>query len=159
MPVRSAANNFTPGRRENLIFAILFGALCTVTDCSQKKIDGRILLAGGICGIVLVSWQLWKGIRDWYDVLFALLPGALLWGLSFLAEGKIGRGDGNMVLILGLLLNRSTGAVVLLTSCLLTAIFAGAGLAVGKLRKNSRIPFAPFLLSANLLIWILESTG
>lgn len=146
-------------RRENLIYAALFGTFCTITDCSRKEINGKILLAGGICGIILTSWQLWKGIRDWYDVLFALLPGLLLWGLSFLAEGKIGRGDGCMVIILGLLLDRSTGAAVLLTSCLLAAIFAGAGLALGKLRKNSRIPFAPFLLSADLLIWIMELTG
>ncbi len=139
-----------------MICAIAFGTLCTITDCSQRKISGKVLLAGGICGIALTSWHLWNGSRDWYDVLFALLPGILLLGLSILTEGKIGRGDGDMALILGLMLDRAAASSVLLTACLLTAIFAGAGLALGKLQKTSRIPFAPFLLSADILIWIME---
>lgn len=138
--------------------AILFELFCTVTDCARRKIDGRVLLAGAAGGLLHTARQLGTGARDWYDILPALLPGLLLLGLSFLTEEKIGRGDGDMVLILGLLTDRRICAAVLLTACLLAAAFAGAGLLFRRLRRDSRIPFAPFLLAANLFLWIMERT-
>lgn len=129
-----------------------FGVLCSVTDCIRRKIPGSILLLGALCGVIATGIGLMQGSRSWYDAVLAVMPGIILCCFSLAAEGKIGRGDGDMVLIMGLLLGWELCIAVLCTACLITAMFAGAGMAMGKLRKQSRIPFAPFLLAAAVLI-------
>lgn len=134
-------------------WAIVFGALCTVTDCAWQRIGKSVLLLGMACGVIAAGGRLMRGTCTWYDLMLAVVPGAVMWGLSMAAEGKLGRGDADMVLVLGLLLGWELCLTVLCTACLLTAVFAGGGLAVGKLQKSSRIPFAPFLLGAMAVIW------
>lgn len=143
------------GRRE-MEWAIVFGALCTVEDCAWQRFEGRLLIMGGVIGAVAAGRQLCQGTQTWYGVLAAFLPGAVLWAVSVMTEGRLGRGDGDMVLVLGLFLGWKLCAAVLCTACLLTAIAAGAGLAAGKLKKSSRLPFAPFLLAAMALVWVLS---
>lgn len=134
-------------------WAIVFGALCTVTDCAWQRIEKSILLAGMVCGMMAAGFRLMQGASVWYGAVLAVVPGAVMWGLSMAAEGKLGRGDADMVLVLGLLLGWELCLAVLCTACLLTAVFAGGGLATGRLQKSSRLPFAPFLLGAMALIW------
>lgn len=140
-------------------WAIVFGALCTVTDCAQQRIEKSVLLAGLVCGIIATAWRLTQGGQSWYEVVLAVTPGTVLSILGVTAKGKIGRGDGDMVFILGLFLGWELCMAVLCTACLFAAVFAGGGLAMGKLKKSSRIPFAPFLLGATVLVWICSFSG
>ena len=55
-----------------------------------------------------------------------------------------------MVLMTGLISGWRLCVGTLCAACLLSAIWAGIGLAAGKLKKDSRLPFAPFLLTAAL---------
>ena len=113
-----------------------------------QKIGAAVLLAG--------AWSLrrwpergcWKGGRSHGRSESACCRGFLLWGCSLLTEGKVGRGDGDMVLILGLFLGWRRCVVALCAACLLSALWAGIGLAAGRLKKDSKLPFAPFLLAA-----------
>lgn len=137
-------------------WAIVFGTLCTVTDCARQRIDRWILAAGLAVGAVMACGQMYRGKLGPYEVVLALLPGAVLWALSVMMEGKLGRGDGDMMIVLGLLLGWKLCLAVLCTACLLAGVFAGAGLAAGKLGKNSRLPFAPFLLAAMVLLRMIS---
>ncbi|MBR2950954.1 MAG: prepilin peptidase [Lachnospiraceae bacterium] len=83
----------------------------------------------------------------------AVLPGILMLALGFLTEGKLGKADGYMVLAIGLFLGWELCTAVLAAACLLAALYAGCGIALGKLNRKSRICFAPFLLTATLLVW------
>ena len=140
-------------------WAIVYGALCTVTDCAFQKIArGTALLGLAAGGIAAVS-RILQGTENGQGIAAAVLPAAVLWGFCLLTEGKIGRGDGMMLLTLGLLLGWRLCAAVLGTACLLIALFAGIGLAAGKYGRNSRIPFAPFLLAAMAGIWVLILGG
>lgn len=139
--------------------AIIFGALCAVEDCARKKIDGWLLLAGAAAGAVAAGVRIYQGREDWYSIFAALLPGMTLLGFSLVTEGKIGRGDGDMALILGLFLGWELCIGVLCIAFLLTAGYAGAGLAVRKLTKNSRIPLAPFLLASLIAVRIFWEGG
>ena len=76
-----------------------------------------------------------------------------------MTEGKIGKGDGLMLLVLGLLLGWRLCLSVLCTASLLAGVWAGIGMTAGKLRKTSRLPFAPFLLTSLLLTGFLERAG
>lgn len=83
----------------------------------------------------------------------AVFPGILMLALSFLTEGRLGKADGYMVLAIGLFLGWEFCTAVLAAACLLAALYAGTGIAFGKLDRKSRICFAPFLLTGTLLIW------
>ena len=117
-------------------------------DGSEAQKDRGCRFAGrrpGRCG---VGRSALEGREEPWEIGIGLLPGLLLWGCSFLTEGKVGRGDGDMVLILGLFLGWRRCVVALCAACLLSALWAGIGLAAGRLKKDSKLPFAPFLLAA-----------
>lgn len=135
-------------------WAILYGALCTVTDCAWQKIDKRLLGAGMAAGAAAAVWRVQTGREGIGSLFAAALPAVILYLFGQLTEGKIGRADSGMVLTLGLLLGGRLCTTIVCIACLLVSLFAGAGLAFGRLTKTSRIPFAPFLLSGMFLIWL-----
>lgn len=137
-------------------WAIVFCGLCTVTDCTRQKIGKPILALGFLAGAVMTGSRIVQGSQSWYQVLLALLPGAVLWGFALVTEGKLGRGDGDMILVLGLMLGWEPCLAVLCLACMLAAAFAGLGLIARRLRKSSRIPFAPFLLGAAALLKLIS---
>lgn len=134
--------------------AVVFELLCSITDCTRLKISQKVLAAGWCLGITAALWRLWTEQERWYGIVAAVLPGILLLILSGLTEEKIGRGDGEMVLVLGLLLGAGECIAVLCAASFFSAIYAGIGLAAGKLRKGSRIAFAPFLLTGIAAVWL-----
>ncbi len=140
-------------------YAIVFGAVCTIMDCAWQKIGRGVLLIGFLGGVSVMVWRLWQGACGWNDLLLALLPGIFLRVFGALSGGRLGRGDGDMVLVFGRLLGWELCLAILCMACLLVAVFAGAGLAAGKLEKDSRVPFAPFLLGATVLLWMLSLGG
>lgn len=140
-------------------WAIVFGALCTVTDCARQKIEGWLLIAGAAAGLGIMAWRIWQGELAWYELFLAVLPGALLWLGGKGSRGKLGAGDGDMVIVLGLFLGWELCLAVLCLACLLAAAAAGLGLAAGRLTGSSRIPFAPFLLAATVAVGALLSGG
>ena len=143
----------------SMAFTMLFLTCCSITDCRKKKIPGIFLLIGIVGGMAAVSWRIWQGSDHWYSVLLSAAPGLLLWGLSALTEEKVGRGDGDMVIILGLLLGWERCTALLCAASLLAAVYAGIGLGIRKLKKSSRIPFAPFLSVSCALVWGMALAG
>lgn len=93
-----------------------------------------------------------KERQGWENVLISAAPGVLLAGLSVLTEGKIGLGDGIVVLSLGLLLGCRNTLIVVLCGLLLSAVWSAGLLIRKKAGKESRIPLMPFLL-AGFAIW------
>ncbi len=135
-------------------WAVLFLLPCTVMDLLYQKIGTALLAAGAAGAVCIAGVKLAEGRTDFWEIAISLLPGLLLWGCSFLTEGKVGRGDGDMVLMTGLISGWRLCVGTLCAACLLSAIWAGIGLAAGKLKKDSRLPFAPFLLTAALGMWL-----
>lgn len=140
-------------------WAIVYGALCTVTDCARQKIARSLLMLGIAAGCTAALWRIWEGTESLSSLGLAVFPAGLFWSFWLLTEGKIGRGDSSMVLAVGLLLGGRLCVIVVSAACLLSCLFAGAGLAAGRLSRNSRLPFAPFLLAAMVLVWLAAHTG
>ena len=130
--------------------AIVFGACCSVTDCVRQRIAAWTLWAGAAAGVCAAGIRLSRGREA---------PAGVFLAMSLLTEGKIGKGDGLMLLVLGLLLGWRLCLSVLCTASLLAGVWAGIGMTAGKLRKTSRLPFAPFLLTSLLLTGFLERAG
>lgn len=140
--------------RTGMECAIVFTALCTVEDCMEKRISRWLLALGLAAGMAAAGWRIFQGKESWYSVGMAVLPGAVLLGACVVTEGKIGRGDGDMAFALGLFLGWELCCCTLCIAFLLAAVYAGAGLVLGRLRRSSRLAFAPFLLAALLAVWI-----
>lgn len=139
--------------------AIVFGTCCSVTDCMRQRIAAWALWAGTAAGLCAAGIRIAQGQEALGTLLAALVPAGVFLAMSLLTEGKIGKGDGMMLLVLGLLLGWRLCVSVLCTACLLTGILAGIGMLTGRLQRTSRLPFAPFLLSALVLTGLLEQAG
>lgn len=144
---------------KELMAAVVYTVLCAVPDCTHRRIPVLLSAAGMLAGAAFVFYRICLGEESWYTVLLSALPGVALWTLSFLTEGKIGRGDGDMVLVIGLLMGWEGCMAALCAACLFAAVFSGIGLMIKRLKRNSRIPFAPFLSAACLLLGVLCLTG
>lgn len=74
--------------------------------------------------------------------------GAGLFGLSLLTREAIGSGDALLLLVTGSFLGGRWNALLLLAAWTVAGIWSGFLLVFHKAGKQSRIPFAPFLLLA-----------
>lgn len=106
-----------------------------------------LILAGGIDGCLLTEAALW-----------GMLPGVCLLAVSMTGKRSIGTADGAAVLTVGMLYGLWTGMEMLLYGLLLCCLPAAVLLAAGKIKKESRLPFLPFLL-AGFLICCLSEPG
>lgn len=108
-----------------------------------------------------ISWLLWgvgtiplliikcKGItsvdmNDIINALYALLPGIMLI-LVALCTGKAGYGDGLVVLVLGLELGAAECILIVFVGLVFLSVFSLVLLLLHKVKRNSKIPFLPFL--------------
>lgn len=92
-----------------------------------------ILLAEGLCG----------GIDCW-PLCRSMFPGAAFLVIAA-ATGKAGYGDGIVLIILGLVSGSEVCLFALTAGLFLIAVFSGVLLTLRKVKRNSRIPFLPFL--------------
>ena len=87
------------------------------------------------------------------SLLGALFGGGIFLAAYALSRGKIGMGDCKLMAVLGLYLGQARVAGVMLLSLLLAAVFGIVMIALRRMNRKSRLPFAPFVLAALLLQW------
>ncbi len=125
--------------------AVLLGVLgmCGVEDVKRKELCGNLILLGGILGVVL---HLYYGRLEWWDMLGGVSVGLVLLLVSFLTDEKIGKGDGLLIMVMGIYLGLWKNlALVWMASVLAGAFGIYFYLSQNKGRSYS-LPFAPFLL-------------
>lgn len=123
--------------------ALILTALLAGQDIREKRVSLFVIVLSGSIALLYLA----AGERlEFVSLCFRILPGAFLLFTALLSEEKIGYGDGAAVLVLGLW---TSGIFCLLTvsiGLLLAGIYGTLLLLSGK--KNCRIPFMPFLLTA-----------
>lgn len=112
------------------------------TDWKRKQI---FLPAVFLYGVLGLGNSLWSK-REMWDLFMSLGVGCLFIGLSVLTKGDIGLGDGWILLALGTVLEMEEYLPMLCLGLLLAAFCAAVLLTVGKQKRNTEIPFVPFLL-------------
>ena len=128
------------------ICMMVFLGINTWTDIRKREICFPVLclfLAGGI---------LWR-IKDgsiYPDGLLSMGIGGAAAMISVLSRGKMGMGDGLLILAMGSVLNMGELLGTLCLALLLCGIYAGLQLCVFKKKRDTEIPFAPFLLAGYL---------
>ena len=127
-----------------LVVGILIFAVLSVFDIRSRRIP--------VCGFVIVfvySMLSLACFREnefvWAEVLMSAIPGLVLMGLSVITEGKIGLGDGILVVEIGLALGIEKCAWMLTGALLLSCLFAGGLLVFHRAGLHTRIPFVPFI--------------
>ena len=131
----------------NLLMTIL-----SVFDMKMRKIPVSLIIFG--MGIALLRLALifpWNGPpseqqRIFTVALLGALPGLAVTALSFITD-KIGRGDGAVMIMIGLF---EDCTFVTLASCI------GILLAFHRVGKNTPMPFVPFLTGSILILMISQ---
>lgn len=126
-------------------------AICTAQDIKKKQICLNLVLGFGILGIIF--HMLWR-MQSIENLLLGMSLGAVLLLVSMATGGKIGAGDGVLLIVTGIYLGLEQNLKLFFCGLLLCGIWA-LGLLV--LRKRSRkdcIPFVPFLLAAYMGILV-----
>ena len=141
---------------ENLILCSFLG-ICSCYDLKLRKIPGWLLYTGILLGTLYWGILKMAGQVSWAALPVSLLPGGVILFYSYITEGKIGIGDGLLVMPAGLMQQWQRCTAEIIGACLLT-FFLSAGLLISrKGNRNTRIPFAPFFLAAVVLVWIMEA--
>ena len=127
--------------------AILFLFLLTesVFDVRDRAINLPILLVTAVCGI----WYGFSSGTPLLRVAAALLPGALLLGVSLASRGRVGAGDALAVLVMALFADWIRVLVSLFLGLAFSAGWAGYLLAVKKKGRRTAFPFLPFLAAGH----------
>lgn len=119
---------------------LIFLAILSSEDIREKKISVKTILIGALPAIIC---RFIDGQASGIEISGSLIPGVLLLLLSIMTKESIGKGDGIVVMVLGLWIG---GQMTFLVVCL--AIWAaGIFAAVCLIRKKrGLIPFVPCLL-------------
>lgn len=141
---------------ENMMLCTYLG-VCSCYDCRERRIPVWLLYAGTIMGALYAIGALAAGRVSPAEVLAGISPAGVMMLYSRLTEGKLGGADGWMVLPAGLLHGWELCTAEIITACMLTFTAAIFMITAKKAARNTKIPFAPFLLAAVAALWIAGS--
>lgn len=120
--------------------AIMFLAMLSLEDIREKRISVNRVVVGALTAVIC---RFITGEASFITIISGFIPGIVLLLLSVATGESIGKGDGIVVMVLGLWIG---GQMTFLAVCL--AIWAAGIFAVVCLIRKRRelIPFVPCLL-------------
>lgn len=127
-------------------------SLCTIEDCRNKKILLCPVFLFGIAGMLM---HLYYRNMDIYSLLAGVLIGVFLLCVSKVTGGKIGAGDGLVLMVTGIYLGFENNTILFLHGLLFCGIWSLFLLVLKKKKRNDEVPFMPFLFLAYLEMLLL----
>lgn len=124
---------------------LMFLIFCTYFDLRYKKIPLSGLLAFGIVMIIIDGAN---GSLIQRTEAIRLIPGAVFMLLAFLSRQAVGYGDGMMILFLGISMDICRCIQVVFIGLVLCSAISVFILLLKKGSRQTKLPFAPFLLAA-----------
>jgi len=136
-----------------LIFLIIQGYI----DIKKKEISIRLCFAAAVVFFTLRIGLILFYTRNKEEISFltGLLPGVGMLLLSFITRGKIGFGDGLVIIVMGILMPVKRIIYIILTALFLVSVIGWAMIILGKIKRNKEIPFVPEILISTVF-WIIE---
>ena len=128
------------------------GVLLAVIDLQHRLLPNRVVLTTLVCGAALLAVA---AVADgsWTALVRAVLGAAVLFAvflvLAVLSPSGLGMGDVKLAAVLGLFLGWLGWGVVLLGAVagfVVQAVLALVLLAIGRVRRDSDLPFGPAML-------------
>lgn len=152
-----------------MLYYIATGLLLLINaiqDIKSKTVrNGGLLVGAGAVCLLLAADGVFSGISanmllsagaPWKR-LWGVLPGILVLVFSCLSRESIGKGDGYLLCITGAALGFEQSMAVLLFGVLLAGICAGILLSLRKVKRDTKLPFVPFLFAGFLLSLFLTA--
>jgi leader peptidase (prepilin peptidase)/N-methyltransferase len=150
-----------------LIFRLLLAVyllILSFADIKNRKIPVFMLWAG--LGLVIVWFSAGVSlssppgelVRRVMTALLGAVPGGFLTFLSFYSD-KVGRGDGLVLMILGLTENCTFSMTLICAACLGLAIFSGILMCMHRVNGKTRMPYIPFVAGAYVILKLGEGSG
>jgi leader peptidase (prepilin peptidase)/N-methyltransferase len=136
-----------------LIWLYLLAVLVilTVYDLRWMMLPDVVLLPA--IGIMFV-WSFWLGVgqHSWSNLLAGLIAGGFFYALAAVSNGRwMGGGDIKLATLMGFSLGLGKLAVAMFLGFNLGAIVSLTLIATGRKRRDSHIPFGPFLAAGMIL--------
>lgn len=133
---------------EKIVFLMGLSFL-SYQDYRKKEVSLALILLLGIFGMI---FRLTDGKLQWASLLAGMSIGVIFMLLSFLTGGKIGVGDGLVLIVSGVYL----GFWRNLSMCLIALSLAGLNglllLLMKRCKKEDTLPFFPFLLAGYVIL-------
>ena len=142
-------------------FLVVLMIALSVFDIKTRKLPVCLLAFGIAVALLRVVFVFSRGgppseqQRILTVALLGALPGFAMTSLSFMSD-KIGKGDGVVMIMVGLFEDCSFVTLASCAGCILLALCSGLLLAFRKVGKNTPMPFVPFLTGAILILMILQ---
>lgn len=135
---------------------ICYLIILSIYDIRIRKIPSVWLVIGGVAALAyLIYLCLCQPFSEfWPEMVKGWGPGLLMLAAGRLS-GKIGSGDGCVLLVAGSILGSVKMMEVFMGSLLLAALTAVVLLIFRKAGKNDKMPFMPFLATAVILIGMM----
>lgn len=123
----------------------------SVLDIRSKSVPAWLIGLGGAVALAVSLVESFSGIAEqgtWWNYVGALfggiIPGGCLLMLAFVTK-TIGSGDGAVVTLLGMVLGFRKSILVLCIGLFFAALGSTVLLVIGKVKRNTCLPFLPFL--------------
>lgn len=127
------------------VITFIFLLVCTVFDVKMQKIP----LAAILLYIIYAAIHHGNNGTLHADIICRdITPGILVLAIGYATKGKIGYGDGLMVMSIGFLVGLQINILILTLSIMLSGIYAFVKIVLFHCKKEEKMAFAPFLLSA-----------
>lgn len=136
---------------KDMINLLLLGLNCW-GDLKKREIYLRPTILYGLLGLII---QLYELKARHLGLLTGLIPGLFLLMTGMSSNGKVGYGDGILVLALGIWIGFFRCLMTLTSGLLLAAIWSAFSLVIKRFKKDDQIPFVPFLFFGYLVRLIL----
>ena len=115
---------------------------CTIKDIRTKRINGYICAVGMMVAFFVREIVLEE---ESLNLLIDLIPGTVVYALAIFSNEKIGKGDAIALLFIGAVAGKNTVLMSLFVSFSIAALLSAVLLVLKKVRKDTKIPFIPFL--------------
>ena len=142
---------------ESLVLLAIFLLVAipvSVFDIRTRRIPNWIVFTG----IVFLFALRFLYFKDSPVSLFIniLTGGLIFYSVRLFTKGKLGMGDVKFAAFIALFAGFPLFFAAVGVASLAGLAFALAGMAMGKIKKTTKIPFAPFLTAGSIVIYILK---
>lgn len=148
--------NMGIGRMDVIETGVLMGVLfiSSIEDIRRRRVNLILLI---VSGIVAVFFHMCWNSHSLMDMLEGALVGVVLLICSKLTKGRIGVGDGLMLVVTGLFLGWQKNAALFFLGTMMAGLYSLLLFSLKRKRKDDEIAFIPFLSIGYLIVCILET--
>lgn len=126
-----------------------FLIILSICDIRERKIP-VVFLTGGVISVIVYEAAVVAGGGSLKAALLGAVPGIVITAAAFIT-GKIGTADGIVLAALGAINDYRSIVSIISISMVLMAVLSLLLLMFHKIKKNSELPYIPFVTAAYLI--------